>query len=224
MTARQRTKLMAELWPNACAVQGWSENDRDKRLEVINGILAEHPHHARRRVIQSASELDEHTDFTLVKTRLEMLADNLRAAGEDGDLTPNAIRTRRQKVRQHIKCLRLYLDPRPSTLAAAQQYALEIIRDSAARAGYEPQCFDDATFERVLCQLEFGDLHKLMMTLNNRLNHKKYGYRVKAGHTLHDMLTQAGLKCPCKQCETHRIKPPEPIAVPAGDDPDWSVQ
>lgn len=225
MTTAQRIKLMAELWPNACASQRWNAQDRAKRLDVINEILAQHPQPGRRRAITSTSDLDSDTDFTLVKTRLLMLADNLKAAGEDGKLTPNAIRTRLYKVRNQVKCLALYLPGTPhlTPRLAAQKYALEIIRDAANRAGYEPASFEEAKFESVLCALEFPALDRLVMTLNNRLHNKRSGFRVKAGHSLHDMLTGAGLRCACKQCCLRRAPARVEEPVPAGADPDWDV-
>lgn len=235
MTTPQRVKLMAELWPNACAVQGWNEKDREKRLDVINDILAQHPRPERRRAVSSTNDLDSDTDYTLVKTRLLMLADNLKAAGEDGKLIPNAIRTRREVIRRQVKCLALYLVAptavRQDSRRLAQKYALEIIRDAANRAGYEPVCFEEAKFEKVLCALEFPALDRLVKTLNNRLHFKgtktrEPGYRVRAGHTLHDMLTGAGLRCACKQCCLRRAPAPVEEPVPAGIeeyDPDWTV-
>jgi hypothetical protein len=66
MTKPQRIKLMAELWPNACAAQHWSKDDREKRLDVLSAAVA--------RPITSANDLNQTTDFDRVKAHLHALA------------------------------------------------------------------------------------------------------------------------------------------------------
>jgi hypothetical protein len=182
MTPRQRLKLMTALWPNAAAANHWHPRDRTKRLAIINEVLAQHPHPTRRRVITSASELDSNTDYTLVKNRLLLLADSLAGACEDGDLTANAARQRREVIRQLVKRLAetfAHADPLKnqsppeSFMATAENYVRKIIHDTAARAGFGPENFARATFEQILSALELPALDRLLITLKNRLHTKR---------------------------------------------------
>jgi hypothetical protein len=66
MTKSQRIKLMAELWPNACAAQHWSKDDREKRLDVLSAAVD--------RPITSANDLNQTTDYDRVKAHLHALA------------------------------------------------------------------------------------------------------------------------------------------------------
>jgi hypothetical protein len=66
MTPAQRTKLMSEWWPAACAAQGWDANDRDRRLAVLSEAVG--------RDLATASELDAHGDIDKVKAHLHALA------------------------------------------------------------------------------------------------------------------------------------------------------
>lgn len=196
---------MSDLWPAAARVNGWNPQDRTQRLAIINQVLAQHPQTARRRSVESANELDSNTDYTLVKNRFLMLADSLQGAHEDGDLTPNAIRQRREVIRRLIKQLASHLTT-PSTLPAegnepssstseggasvpaspsvqiecAKRYALKIIHDTTVRAGIEPECFARATFEQVLSSLDLFQLNHLIITLKKRICCKRKTLRVTA--------------------------------------------
>lgn len=59
MTEKQRIHLMAELWPAAAAALGCRVQDRERRLEVISQALG--------RQVASANEVNDSTDFDLVK-------------------------------------------------------------------------------------------------------------------------------------------------------------
>lgn len=212
MTKPQRIHLMAELWPNACATQGWRENDREKRLEVLSAAVG--------RKLDSAGDLDAHEDFSRVKLRLLRLADDVDAAGHDagrqtaaaplpkaplGD-HPSAIR--RGKIRLQLRCLVIYLkptnaasQPAPLNLQPATTYARSILSDISRRAGYETAAqFEAADFDDLLNSLDFDRLDQLMKTIDRCLHNKRSGLRVKAGHTMHDMFTAADIKCHCKEC------------------------
>jgi hypothetical protein len=194
---------MSELWPRAAAAQGWDPRDRDRRLAIINEVLAHHPHPARRRVITSTRDLDSNTDYTLIKNRFLLLADSLTGALEDGDLTPNALRQRREIIRRLIKQLADTLDqaphntehaprtpqnaggasvpasrvpslaPRPSSRTPAENYVKQIIHDTTARAGFEPESFIHAPFEKILSSLDQPALDHLIITLKARLHVKQ---------------------------------------------------
>ena len=90
MTSRQRIHLMANLWPAACAAQGWAEGDRDRRLQVLSEAVG--------RPITSASDLDARSDYDKVAAHLNLLAkpDDFNAAMLDVD--PARDRQRRRAL------------------------------------------------------------------------------------------------------------------------------
>ena len=45
LTKNQRISLMAELWPNACAFQGWNEDDKERRYALFAKILGNREPH-----------------------------------------------------------------------------------------------------------------------------------------------------------------------------------
>jgi hypothetical protein len=55
-----------------------------------------------------------------------------------------------------------------SATIRAENYVKKIIRDTTARAGFEPECFTRATLEQTLTALDFPELHQLMITLKSR--------------------------------------------------------
>jgi hypothetical protein len=169
---------MSELWPHAAAAQGWDPRDRDRRLAVINAVLAQHPHPTRRRIIESANDLDSNTDYTLVKNRMLLLADSLTGALEDGDLKMNALRQRREVLRRLVKNLAEKfeeIDPQHGirNTQHAERYLLKIIRHTTARAGFEPENFPRAPFEKILMALDQPTLDHLIITLKTRLRSKQ---------------------------------------------------
>ena len=209
MNAKQRMKLQAELWPNACHVQGWDVRDRAKRLEVCGEAIG--------RVIESTNEIDNHDEFTAVVNRLLKLADSLQGAAEDGDLTESWARTRREKVRRQVRCIALYPLESPRGIEGAEHYVRTLIRDMCGRAGYEPAQFESAPFAALLESMEFPQLARLVKTIDARLNghnpeRQIFGMRVRACHSLHDMLTAANVPCRCKKCQARpSIASPAPI-------------
>ncbi|KAF0176478.1 MAG: hypothetical protein FD161_3017 [Limisphaerales bacterium] len=219
MTNRQRIFLMAELWPAACDYQGWASEDRELRMEVLSAAV--------QRPLASASEISTTADFDQVRQHLEALAGKLTQ--HDG----RAARYR-EKFRRQLRCLALYVED-------ATGYAKAVIRDKFHRAGCDPEGFAGADARRLAEWLSAAptvrfdrreqrmvegpsQLEQLVMTLDERLHNAATGLRVKAGHTLHDMLTAAGLQCPCKDCSRRFVKlpaaavepEPEGELVPAG--------
>lgn len=209
MTNRQRIFLMAELWPAACEFQGWSPDDRELRMEVLGAAV--------QRPLLSASQISTTDDFDRVRRHLEALAGKLQQ--HDG----RAARYR-EKFRRQLRCLALYVED-------ATGYAKAIIRDKFHRAGADPAGFAEADarrlaewlsadpiarFDRRAGKLVEGpsQLEQLVMTLDERLHNAATGLRVKAGHTLHDMLTAAGLQCPCKDCARRFVKLPATASAP----------
>ena len=103
MTDRQRTKLMSQWWPAACAAQGWDAKDRQKRLQVFGEAVG--------RELVSASDLDAHADIDRVKAHLFLLAapENLGAAmqtvDEDSGERRRLIWSILQSPRQYIESI-----------------------------------------------------------------------------------------------------------------------
>lgn len=186
MTEGQRITLMAKLWPAACKTQGWNKSDRAKRMEVLAQIL--------NRPLESANDIDSREDFTRVKRGLEVLADNVAAAMDDG--TENTARQIRHVIRtQLMPCIALYVPD-------ADAYVREIIKDKfnrGRRVDYKD--LDDLTARpRFIGDKETdSQLATLVYTLTARLNGKT-GLRNTAGDDLHTMRIKAGVGCSCRRC------------------------
>ncbi len=187
---------MAELWPNAAAALGWSPNDREKRLDTLSAAL--------NRSLNSANDITTNDDFSRVKNHLLALAKSGHAV-----LTPppEPTESRQWKIKQQVRCLSIYLSGDPD---AAQTYVKTIIASTANRAGFERESFKAAPLTRILPHLSLAQITNLVKTLDRCLHNAKTGFRVKAGHTIHQMSILAGVKCPCAACR--QPKPvPEPV-------------
>lgn len=208
LSKSQIITLQGTLWPEAAKAQQWPRNDRQAmalgweserafKLHVLGEILG--------RTLESSKDIGKVDEFTRVKNRLERLADNLRGAAEDGDRVPNELRTRRWVALNDIKCLLLYVE---------DGYVREILRERFGRAGICHTTFGELPFEDILAEFkDVGVLDELLYTLGQRLHAKERkgrmaGYRVQAGHTLHEMRTLAGVKCDCKACAGARVTLP----------------
>jgi hypothetical protein len=181
ITKAQRIYLQADLWPSACATQGWIKNDRAKKLSVIGRILG--------REIESTNDIAGNAEFDAVKRELGFLADNLDATIET--IQPERGRARRlkEKIREQMKCLGLY-HPNPGG------YVQTIVYDKFRHHGW------GATYEQLSADGLPGEseLDQLVMTLARTIQRK----RKMVGDSLHDMYTKAGVPCFCKQCHSQR--------------------
>lgn len=133
------------------------------------------------------------------------------------------------RIEELLRCLALYPLAQPMGEAGALAFAREIIRDKfnhgSRRAVSEIDDLSDhpRTVTRksdgLLIELP-SHLDQLIMTLSRALNGNT-GFRNQAGHTLHDMLNAAGLRCACKRCCTLRgtvlipTRRPAPAPAPA---------
>lgn len=77
MSPPQRIHLMAELWPKACATQGWDRSDRELRLRVFSEAVG--------RPLESANDINSTTDFDALKRHLRTLADSLAGAMDSAE-------------------------------------------------------------------------------------------------------------------------------------------
>lgn len=207
MTKNQRISLMAELWPNACRSQGWREEDRDLRLYVCSIAVARDIKNIQQfrnvlsggvpiPVLKSTNDIADNKQFTKVKGLLLMLADDLRGPSANHD---NQARTKRWVVQQQIKCLALYV-------GNAEAYVAQIIRDKfKGGSAFVPLTLDDLSARPYESESRTvpSQLDQLIRTLAGRLHNKKTGFRVKAGHTIHEMCVKAGVKCHCAECEAN---------------------
>lgn len=201
MTDAQRMTLMADWWPKACRAQGWKEKDRALRLRVLGEAV--------KRRIDSATELDTREDIDAVKAHLGYLADNVKSTRET--IYPEEGRARRLRVtiQGQLKCLGLY-HPDPAG------YLAEIIKDKFKRGSRaEPLTLEDLTASPRHFTDRAGKIREIpsaldqvMMTLGRAIQAK----RSAAGHTVHDMLTGAGLACTCRICSP---RPPVRVEMPA---------
>lgn len=224
MTTKQRIKMMAEWWPAACAAQGWREGDRELRLRVMalaisfafqdqqefREALADFDNlytHPKFRRIKSANELNETTDVDAVKRVLLMMGDNLKGADEVAHPEHGQSRRFRDVLRDHMRCLAIYPLAQPMGMAGARRMVEELANDKfnhnhrVERIAIEdvsdaPVFYTDKAGVR---REGYSHLEQLVMSVARVLNGKT-GFRSRAGHSMHDMLTSAGLPCGCRKC------------------------
>lgn len=214
MTPQQRIALQSNWWPAACRAQGWKASDRALRLRVCSWAvslsnptqleLLEAINSDRVPIGQllSCSDLDNKSDVDRVKACLGMLADNTQATGEVGRPEIGRARRLRDIIRDQIKCIGVY-QPRP------RAYVAEIINDKFNRGRRMSaltihDLTDDAIILRDGREIP-SQLDQLVMTLGGCLNgsgkgRARLGFRVAAGHTLHEMKTMAEVRCDCRFC------------------------
>lgn len=193
MTTKQRIALMADHWPAACRTQGWNSNDRRLRIEVLGRILG--------RKIESASEIDAHGDYDVIKRELGTLADSVSEAMDTGE--EGIARRLRGKVREELlPCLALYR----GGMEGAEACVREVINDKFNQGRRrEVRDLDELTaaprFREVRGEVVElpSELEQLVMTLSRVLNGKT-GLRNKAGHSLHEMRVLAQVGCGCRVC------------------------
>jgi hypothetical protein len=212
---------MSVWWPDACEAQNWNKNDRALRLRIMSQALG--------REITSANDLNNREDVDRLKAYLTSLSDSLKGAREIDHPEDGRGRRLRATVLDQVACLALYPLDSPMGRRGAENYIRGIIRNKFNRAGAEPAQYDDLPFRAILESLSASpnyvrqspcyqlkeipsQLDQLVMTVANRLHNKKTGFRTQAGHTMHTMLTQAALRCPCTQCN-----PRKPVEAPSAE-------
>jgi hypothetical protein len=222
--------MMADWWPRACETQSWREGDRELRLRVMSlavslaftsqkeflDALTHYSEHAVKpgfRDLESANELSITTDVDAVKRVLLMLADDLNGADEVGHPEHGAARRHRDVIRDQVKCLAIYPLGDPMGQEGAWRMVLEMANDKFNKnRRIEQITLDEVSDQPVFfrnkhtgkMQEGYSQLEQLVMTVARVLNGKT-GFRARAGHSMHDMLTSAGLPCACKACCQPRI-------------------
>ena len=217
----QRTSIMI-LWGKVCKDRGWKSSDKDFRLAKFSEIIG--------RPIASANDIERIDECTkLMKELQAMLGVSIQAATEADNLYINKARVLRNVIlTELVPCLELYV-------ADVNAYLTEIMQDknrwwkidrperdmTLMDLSAEPiRKFDfkSRTMKEFPSQLE-----QMVYTLSSCLNgsgkvragkKSRLGFRVAAGHTLHEMKTKAGVPCDCADCTRGSvvITAPAPLA------------
>lgn len=219
MTKKQNIALQADWWPSACRAQGWKVGDRAMKLRVVMWIVslvnpsqhelleAINSDRQPERWLESTSDLTDENEITAVKKCLGMLADNVAATNEVGRPEFNRARQLRWKVRQHLKCLALFV-PKP------RAYLAEIVNDkfNAWRKYGPPVSIKDLTAEPIVTKGGKripSQLDQLMMRVAAVVNQKRNenvlapAWQHMQGTeplTIHEMKLTAGADCDCAVC------------------------
>lgn len=217
ITPSQRTTIM-RLWGRVCKDRGWKSSDRALRLATFGKIIG--------RDIASTDKIGRIDECTkLMKELTAMLGVNVNAAIEADNLYINRARVLRNVILTELMpCLELYV-------ADVKGYLTEIIQDKNRwwkidRPAREMSLMD-LTAEpirkwdaKTRTMKEFpSQLDQMIYTLSACLNgsgkvrngkQSRLGFRVAAGHTLHEMRMRAGVPCGCVDCA--RRQNPVPLA------------
>lgn len=199
ITPSQRITVM-KLWQRVCKDRGLKASDRDLRLKTFGDLVG--------RPLVSTDDVGRVDECTKLMKGLEaMLGISIQAAREADDTTINRARVLRyQIINEIVPCLELYIED-------VRSYIAGIMADKNRwwkidRPAREIEITDlDATpiirTDKLTGQpREFpSQLEQLQYTLTARLSAK----RKEAGHTVHDMRTQAKVHCACAKCQSKRI-------------------
>ena len=207
ITTAQRTSIMI-LWSKVCKDRKWKSSDRAFRLAKFGELIG--------REIASTDDIERIDECTkLMKELTAMLGVSIPAAREADDLTINRARVLRNKIlTELVPCLELYL-------ADVQGYLAEIMEDKnrwwkidRPTRGMTLMDLDAKPIihrdRKTGSMREFpSQLDQMVYTLSACLNgsgkvragkKSRLGFRVAAGHTVHEMKTKAGVPCYCANC------------------------
>lgn len=213
ITAPQRIGIM-KLWGRVCKDRGWKSGDKTLRLATFGKIIG--------REIASANDIERVDECTMLMNELQaMLGVSIQAALESGSVYINKVRVLRNVIlTELVPCLELYVED-------VKGYITEIMEDKNRwwkidRPGREMTLMD-LTAEPIRrwdvksnSMKEFpSQLDQMVYTLSSCLNgsgqffrgkKSRLGFRVAAGHTLHQMKTLAGVPCNCAEiCSKPKI-------------------
>jgi hypothetical protein len=208
----QRTSIM-KLWGKVCKDRGWKQSDREFRLAKFGEIIG-HP-------IASADDIERIDECTkLMKELSAMLGVNVKDGIEADNLYINRARVLRNVIlTELIPCLELYVENANAYIAAIIEDKNRWWKiDRPARS----MTLMDLTAEpirkwdvKTKTMKEFpSQLDQMVYTLSSCLNgsgriyrgkKSRLGFRVAAGHSLHQMKTLAGVPCDCTECVRPKI-------------------
>ena len=226
MTKAQRIALQADWWPRACRAQGWKTSDRDLRLRVCmwavsltnptqQELLAAIASDAQPiRWLESTNDLDNKGDVDAVKACLLMLADDLQKTAEVGQPHFGSARRKRDRIRDHLKCLALYQEQ-------PKKYLAVMLADMFHRpAGQAPFTIRDLDDRERFYQGSPSQLERILMRLAKVVNQKRNENKLVPAFahlqgelplTIHEMKLTAGVYCDCAICaRINRQLPPPP--------------
>lgn len=196
MTKRQRVHLCVHLWSDVCQARGWNVKDEARRHELYAQALGDVPRHAE--TLESGEPIRfssfDNADFDAVKALFLSITRPASVNAQVNQINQPRRRLRYKLLCELAPCLAVYVED-------AEAYTLAILRDKFTKGAVECPALEDLTEPQ---------LRQLCMTLNRAINGSR-GLRVKAGHSLHDMRTRAGLKCHCKHCETAKKHAGKPV-------------
>lgn len=192
----------------------WTAIKRQLKASGSTDAQCENERYAllQRAGFDSLTEVDTRSGFDRVLAECGAMRDDIKRTIETEDPTIGEARRLREKIRKELlRCLALY---EPDAEAYLQAVLRDKIRWYKTDQPTRPPTLDDLTAtpthnRRPPCYAlkeRPSQLEQLMMTLNARIHAK----RKAAGHTIHDMLTRAGLPCTCSQCDRSSTRKPAP--------------
>lgn len=198
ITPEQRKTIMI-LWGRVCKDRGWKQSDREFRLAKFSELIG--------REIKSTNDVGRIDECTkLMKELTAMLGVSVAAAIEADDLTINRARVLRNQIAgELVPCLELYVEDVGSYIAS-------IMEDKNRWWKIDRPVRDITMMDLTATPIRKWDvkikalrewpsqLEQLQYTLAARLN----TLRNKAGDTVHDMRTRAGVPCGCSKCVAQR--------------------
>jgi hypothetical protein len=203
--------LFWRLWKEVCISNHWTKaNGYTPKM-----IDAKRKELLARCGFKSLTEVDPLAGFSRVKRELLKEAANLEGGREEVDPHIESGRTSRWFIEHDlIPCIALYVD---DAWAYVSRIATDKFRWRTRDEMQRPITLDDLTDHPIVREVrgelkEFpSQLEQLKYTLARCLSRKEKkdadgrviqeaGLRNKAGHSIHDMRTLAGLKCRCARC------------------------
>ena len=208
----KQLNLFWRTWGRACRTQGWT---RQKGMSVTE--ISQKRHDMLMSLgFRSLTEVDPTSGFDRVLARTRVLADQISGALDEVDEHLGDRRRLHQKVRDQMRCLALYMPHNAvaryvHTICAAKFEHRNGLSRTWEELDHAPRSIG---FVGNVERFKPSELMELVMTLSARLNGRR-GFRAKAQHSMHEMLTSAGVPCRCSSCHIPTAAPQETPAAPA---------
>ena len=197
LLSESQLNLFWRLWAAACRCQGW---DREHGFKVAD-VNAKRHEVLQELGFASLTHVDKREGFDRVKARLNVLCSRIEGAVDEVDVHQGDRRRLLFRMQSLIRCLCVYMHP-----DEAGKYVHKICTDKfawrgAITRGWEELDHRPRPAEPLNGQprLRPSELEELIITISGRLNGRN-GFRAKAEHSVHDMLTAAKLPCECAHC------------------------
>ncbi len=189
MNKQQRIKMMAELWPAACAFQKWNRNDDAKRYDIFARVLTAEGSARREHFLQliesrghiSGNDLVHEDDISAVFKELKELAGKI-------PLVDPKKKQLLWVVRNQLRpCLALYVEQPDSYMTKILKERHKVFRGVSTIEDLSSQPRPDN---------KPSELMMFVFTLNDRIDALRSAY----GDTGHMMCVRARVKCKCAEC------------------------